>query len=56
MNEEKKHLLVILAIVTFIVVGFILSGIFLKQEPKEVDENRPPVNRIEKIREGFTDK
>jgi hypothetical protein len=56
MNKEKKDFLIILAIVALIVLGFILSGIFLKQEPKGVDENRPPVNRIEKIREGFSDK
>ena len=56
MQEDTKHFLIILAVVVVIVVGYILSGVFMKQEPKEVDENRPPVNRIEKIREGFTEK
>ncbi len=55
MNEEKKQFLIILAIVILIVVGFVVSGIFLKQEPKKVDKSRAPVNRIEKIREGFSD-
>ncbi len=57
MKEEKKHFLIILAVVVFVVVGYILSGIFMKPEPKKSDyEFRPPVNRLEKIREGFVKK
>ncbi len=57
MKEDQKDFLIILALVVLVVVAYILSGIFLKQEPKKIDnELRPPVNRLEKIREGFVDK
>ncbi len=57
MKEERKNLLIILIVVVVIVLGYILSGIFMQPEPQNMgDEMRPPVNRIEKIREGFVDK
>ncbi|MEN8256637.1 MAG: hypothetical protein ABFS09_02120 [Thermodesulfobacteriota bacterium] len=57
MKEERKNFLSILTVVALIVVAYILSGIFMKPEPgKPGNELRPPVNRIEKIREGFVEK
>lgn len=57
MKDEMKDFWVILALVVLIVLAYILSGIFMKPEPKKIgDELRPPVNRLEKIREGFVEK
>ena len=57
MKEERKNFLIILTVVVLILVGYILSGIFLTPEPSKSDnELRPPVNRLEKIREGFVEK
>ncbi|MBU0680205.1 MAG: hypothetical protein KKD73_02175 [Proteobacteria bacterium] len=57
MKEERKDLLIILVVGILLVVAYVLSGIFMKQEPKSIDDElRPPVNRLEKIREGFVEK
>ncbi len=57
MKDEMKDFWLILALVVVIILAYIVSGIFLRPEPKKIgDELRPPVNRLEKIREGFVDK
>jgi hypothetical protein len=57
MKEERKNFLIILVVVILFVLAYVLSGIFLKQEPKRSDDElREPVNRLEKIREGFVEK
>lgn len=57
MSQERKQVLIILAVVVFIVVAYILSGIFLQPEPKRIDDSqRQPGNRLEQIRKGLLDK
>lgn len=57
MKEDRRNILIILAVVISLVVAYVLSGIFMKPDlDKTGNELRPPVNRIEKIREGFVQK
>lgn len=54
MKKERKDLLIIIAVVIFIVVAYILSGIFMTPEPRTSGDGlQAPVNRLEKISEGF---
>ncbi len=57
MSKERKEILIIIAVVVFILVAYVLSGIFMKPEPQKTGDGlRSPVNRLEKIREGFTER
>lgn len=57
MSQERKQVLIILAVVVLIIVAYILSGIFLRPEPIKIDDSQhQPGNRLEQIREGLLDK
>ncbi|MDR9502304.1 MAG: hypothetical protein RI601_10970 [Desulfurivibrionaceae bacterium] len=56
MKEEQKHVLIILAVVFCLVLAYVLSALFMQPQPKQTDNARQPVNRLESIREGFLKK